>query len=106
MPIEAVSVGGHLAGGGRAEPDPLGTAFTCPAAVAVAAESGRRAGTGAEVQEAAQVVGLPAHTAPVSVALPIAAFPGCCRHVGHVGTQGGHEVVAQVGTAFLGRKHQ
>lgn len=106
MPIGAVSVAGHLAGGGRAKLDTLGTAFTCPATVAVAAESSPRASPGAEVQEAAQVLGLPAHAAPASVALPGAALPGCCRHVGHVGTQGGHEVVAQAGTAFLGRKHR
>lgn len=98
-------MGRHLAGGGRAEPYPLGTTLPCPAMVAVAAESSPRAGTRAQVQEGAQLVGLPAHTAPVPVALPVAALSGCCRHIGHVGTQSGHEVVAQVGTAFLGRKH-
>lgn len=95
---------GHLAGGAKAEPYALGTVFPCPATVAVAAESSWWASSGAKMQEAPQVVGLPTHTAPVSMALSIAAFSGCCRHVGHVGTQGGHEVVPQAGTAFLGRK--
>lgn len=97
-------MGGCQARGGRAGLDPLGTALAGPSAVAVAAERGRRAGAGAEVQEAAQVVGLLAHAASVPVALPVAALPGCCCHIGHIGTQGGHEVVAQAGTALLGEE--
>lgn len=102
MPVEAVSMGGCQAGGGRAGLDPPGTALASPAVVAVAAERCWHAGAGTKVQEAVQLLGLPAHTAPMPMALPVAALLGCCRHVGHVGTQGGHEVVAQAGTALLG----
>lgn len=105
VPVEAMSMGGCQAGGGRAGLNPPSAALASPAAVAVAAERCWRAGAAAEVQEAVQLLGMPAHTAPVPMALPVAALLGCCRHVGHVGTQGGHEVVAQAGTALLGGKH-
>lgn len=102
MPVEAMNMGECRAGGGRAGLDASVTALASPSTVAVAAERGQGVGTRAKEQEAAQVVGVPAHTAPMPMALLVAAFPGCCRHIGHIGTQGGHDIVAQAGTALLG----
>lgn len=101
MPVEATNMGERRAGGGRAGLDTSVTAVASPSTVAVAAEGGQWVGTRAKEQEAAQVMGLPAHTAPMPMALPVAALSGCCCHIGHIGTQGGHDVVAQAGTALL-----
>lgn len=100
MPVEAMSIGERQAGGGRAGLDTLVTALARPSMVAVAAERGQHVGARAEEQEAAQVMGPPAHAAPMPMALSVAAFLGCCRHIGHIGTQGGHDVVTQAGTAL------
>lgn len=97
MPIEAV--GGRRAGSGALQLRLLAV-LAGPAPVAVAAEGCPGACT--QVQQDAQLLGLLPHTAPMPVALLQAARPRGCCHVGHIGPQDGHEVVAKAAAALLG----
>lgn len=97
--VTVEAMGEHRAGG-RALRLRLHAVLASPAVVAVAAEGCPGAHT--QVQQDAQLLGLPPHTAPMPVALLQAARPRGCCHIGHIRPQGGHKVVAKAAAALLG----